>query len=58
MIHLTEIEKKVLERYPIIEKEKNCRAERDKRNWLRKLYTIELEQEKNSKQEYANQPEV
>ena len=58
MIHLTEIEKKVLEKYPITPKEKNCRVERDKRNWLREQYKKEIEQKANSKQEYDHQPEV
>ena len=58
MIHLTEIELKVLEKYPITEKEKNCRVERDKRKWLREQYKRELEQKANSKQEYDYQPEV
>lgn len=58
MIHLTEIENKVLEKYPITQKEKNCRVERDKRKWLREQYKRELEQAANSKQEYDHQPEV
>jgi hypothetical protein len=58
MIHLTEIELKVLERYPITDKEKNCRVERHKRDWLRENYRKELEQKANSKQEHDHQQEV
>ena len=59
MIHLTEIEKKIYDRYPITTKEKNCRYERQKRNWLREQYKKELlEQAANSKQEYHYQPEI
>lgn len=58
MIFLTEIEKKVLERYPVTEKEKNCRTEKCKRDWLRLQYKKQLEQETISKKEYNYQPEV
>lgn len=42
MIHLTEIEKKVLAKYPVTDKEKNCRVEKTKRDWLRENYKREL----------------
>ena len=32
-----------MERYPRTDKEKNCRQEREKRNWLRQQYFNELE---------------
>jgi len=59
MRYLTEIEKKVFDKYPITDKEKNCRVEKTKRDWLREQYKNELnEQKANSKQEYNHQPEV
>jgi disulfide oxidoreductase YuzD len=58
MIQLTEIEKKVYERYPVTEKERNCRVERDKRNWLRAQLKKEYEQKEFSKHIYEGKPEV
>jgi hypothetical protein len=62
MRYLTEIEKKVFDKYPVTDKEKNCRVEKNKRDWLREQYKKELtlndEQKTISKQEYDHQPEV
>jgi len=56
MIHLTDIEKKVIERYPVTDKEKNCKVEKNKRDWLREEYKKELSEI--SKRIYENQPET
>ena len=58
MIWLSEIEKKVLERYPITEKEKNCRVEKCKRDWLREQAKKEYESQTISKHIYEGKPEV
>ena len=58
MLQLSEIEKKVMERYPITEKERNCRVEKDKRNWLRAQLKKEYEQKEISKRIYEGKPEV
>lgn len=55
MIILTEIEKKVLERYPVTDKERNCRVEKCKRDWLRENYRKELNE---AKKIYADKPET
>jgi tRNA(Ile)-lysidine synthase TilS/MesJ len=39
-----EIENKVYDKYPVTDKERNCRQEREKRNWLRHRLTNWLEQ--------------
>jgi len=58
-MRLSETDKKVFEVYPVTEKEKNCRVEKCKRDWLRdELRKKIYEQTANSKREYTNQPEV
>lgn len=59
MTHLSEIEKKVFEIYPVTEKERNCRVEKSKRDWLREKMKKELyEQAAYSKKVYDDKPEV
>lgn len=56
---VTEIEKMVYEKYPISEKERNCRVEKDKRNWLRAEYRKQLiEKETKSNIVDKHQPKV
>ena len=55
MIHLTEIEQKVMDKYPITDYEKTCKVERTKREWLREFYRQELEQ---AKRLYEDQQKV
>ena len=38
-----------MEKYPVTDKEKNCRYERERNNGLRNEYRKRLEQEKNNK---------
>lgn len=38
-----------MEKYPVTDKERNCRYERERNNGLRNQYRIRLEQEKNNK---------
>lgn len=55
MIHLTEIEQKVIDKYPITDYEKTCKVEKTKRDWLREFYRQELEQ---AKRLYEDQQKV
>ena len=57
---MSELERKVLERYPETEKEKTCRVEKAKRDWLRLEYKKQLidEQKRDYSKLQAGEPEV
>ena len=56
MIYRTELDQKVYDKYPITSKEKNCKVEKCKRDWLRAEYKRELIEQ--TKRLYEDKPET
>jgi hypothetical protein len=56
VIYRNELDQKVYDKYPITQKEKNCKVEKCKRDWLRAEYKKELIEQ--TKRLYEDKPET